>query len=123
MEKSALSNVKQYYSSKDKLNPIVFGYTDNSVYFNNTKTMYAMSRKLGTIIKQANKINEKSYFLLDSQLNIIEINMSSNKIKLFNFENEISVESNYDFNYDELHLIEDSYFAFIDKSKDTIIIV
>ena len=85
--------------------------------------MYAMSRKLGTIAKTANKINEKSYFLLDSQLNVIEINTSSNKIKLFNFENEISVESNYDLNYDELHLIEDSYFAFIDKSKDTIIIV
>ncbi len=123
MEKSILNNARPYYSSKDKLNPIVFGYTENNIYFYNTKAMYLMSRKQGTIVKTVNKINEKSYFVLDSQLNLIEINTSSNKIKLINFENEISVESNYDLNYDEVHLIEDNYFAFIDKSKDILIFV
>lgn len=123
MEKSVLTNVKQYYNSKDRLNPIVFGYTDNNVYFYNSKTMYVMSRKSGLILKTVNKINDKSYFLMDAQLNIVEINTNSNKIKLTNFENEISVEATYDYNYDELYMIEDGFFVFVDKCKETLTIV
>lgn len=122
MEKTN-STVKQNYNSKEKLNPSIFGFSSNKIYFFNSKKMFIMSRKLGIILNSIDKINEKSYFILDSQSNVIELNTHSNKIKLFNFENEILVESSYDLNFDDAFLIEDKYFVFVNKQKETLMIV
>lgn len=122
LEKSHLNN-KQLHNTKEKLNPIMFGFTDKNIYFYNSKSMFVMSRKLGLIVKEMNKINDKSYFILDSQMNVIEINTHSNKLKLVNFEYDISVEASYDLNFDDAFLVEEKYFVFVDKNKESLTIV
>ncbi len=122
MEKPILIG-RQTFSSREKLNPVIFGMTHAHIFFYNTKSMFIMCRKNGTIIREMEKLNDKSIFTLDSKSNIIEINSQSNKIKLFNINNQISIESTYNSNFDDIFLIESNFFAFIDKSKETLLIV
>ena len=72
-----------------------------------------MCRKNGTIIKEMEKLNDKSIFTLDSKSNIIEINSQSNKIKLFNINNQISIESTYNSNFVDFETYSIVYYLLI----------
>ena len=82
-----------------------------------------MSRKSGLILKSILKTNEKSFFILDSQSNIIEINVFSSNIILHNLKLDIKIDSFYDNNFDSVSLIENQYFAFVSLNKTEVTII
>ena len=111
-------NAKQF--GKEKVNPVVFGLSQDNIYFYTKKYMAIMCRTTGTISKQIKKINEKSVFILDSQSNIIEIYEAGNRVRFHNFYLEVTVDSVYDPNFDSVSLVEDQYFAFVSISKEIV---
>lgn len=110
------------YFSKEKMNPTIFGVGEDYVYLYDKKSMTLMSRHTGRVEKLVGKMNEKSYFVLDSQSNVIEINPKANHIRLHNFHLDLIVDSMYEEAFEYVHLIEDQYLAFV-SNKDTIKIV
>jgi hypothetical protein len=109
--------------AKEKMNPIVFGFDKDNIYFYSKKSMSIMSRKSGLILKSILKTNEKSFFILDSQSNIIEINVFSSNIILHNLKLDIKIDSFYDNNFDSVSLIENQYFAFVSLNKTEVTII
>ena len=111
-------NAKQF--GKEKVNPVVFGLSKENIYFFTKKYMAIMCRTTGTIMKQIEKINEKSVFILDSQSNVIEIYVTGNRVRFHSFHLDITVDSVYESNFDSVSLVENQYFAFVSTSKDTV---
>lgn len=109
--------------AKEKYNPVIFGINEEKIYFYTKKTMTIMCKKTGSILNSFEKSNEKSFFLLDSQSNVIEINTYGNYIKMHNFHVDMNVNSTYDVNYENVCLIEDQYFAFVSANKENIVVV
>ena len=111
-------NAKQF--GKEKVNPVVFGWSKENIYFYTKKYMAIMCRTKGTVWKQIDKMNEKSVFILDSQSNVIEIYVLGNRVRFHNFHLDITVDSVYDPNFDSVNLVEDQYLAFVSTNKDTV---
>ncbi len=109
--------------AKEKYNPVIFGYNEEKIFFYNKKSMTVMCKKNGCVLNSFEKSNERSFFILDSQSNVIEINTYGNRVKLHNFHVNMSVDSTYDINYENVCLIEDQYFAFVYSNKENITIV
>ena len=112
-EKAPLDN-KDY---KAKLNPVIFGFHEDKVYFYTKKSVFIMCKKSGRVLNKLHRNIEKTSFVLDSESNLIEFNLICKSIKLFNFENNTTAVAEYENEASEVFLIEDNYFAFVDMNK------
>lgn len=109
--------------AKEKYNPVVFGYNEEKIYFYNKKSMTVVCKQTGCVLKQLEKSNEKSFFVLDSQSNVIEVNTHANFIRLHNFHIDMSVCSTYDTNYENVCFVDDQHFVFVHSNKENILFV
>jgi len=119
-EKTTLEAAK---FGREKSIPIIFGLNKDIIFFFTKKAITFMCKKTGMILKKAEKSNENSFFLLDFQSNMIEIDTYGNSIKLYNSQVDMNANSTYDVNYDKVCIIEDQYFAFVSADKQNIVIV
>ena len=85
-----------------RVNPRIFGYTDENVYLWNYHKVFK-SRKSGSIVKSMNLHGSRPYFLLDAQENIIRINNLAKKIALLNNDLEVVIENTYHDNLDTVY--------------------
>ena len=122
MEKSTLT-VRQQMTLNFKLNPKIFGYTEEHIYFSNFSKMCIMSRKTGLIEKCMSLRGDRPYFLLDSQQNIIQVNPQAKKIALYNQDFEFLISNTYGDALDVVQINKENQLAFVDMEKKTLIFI
>ena len=101
--------------------PVIFGYKNDKVYMYDDINVYVMCLSTGIYLETTKKRNQEDMYILDSFNNIIEYNSFTRNVKISNSDNNI--EGIFPKKFDKLYLIEDKYFAFVDKITDTIIII
>lgn len=106
-----------------KYNPVLFGFTDDNIYFHNKVCIVIMCKKTGDIVKQFKKTCQSSELMVDRNSDILEFNLLGNYIKLYNIEKNICITGNYFGSYSEILNIENGYFVFINFEKNNLIIV
>jgi hypothetical protein len=105
------------------VNPKLFGYDDNNIYFYNVNKMSIMSRKSGEIVKSMALDGSWPYFLFDSQSNIIQVNKLSKKLTLFNTNLEVLNKTTYDASLSQVYVTKDNQIAFVDSEKKYVIFI
>ncbi len=122
MEKSNLT-MKQQMNLNFKLNPRIFGLTDELIYMWNYNKVFTISRKSGDLVKSLNLHGARPYFLLDNQDNIICVNSQAKKITLYNQDLEMIIENIYSDNLDSVHINKQDQMAFVDMEKKSIVYI
>jgi hypothetical protein len=115
---------KEQNSLNYKINPKVFGLTENLIYFYNHAEMTIMDRIKGKVVhKKQIMSGDKPYFILDTQGNIIQVNKLSKKVSVFNFDVEFSIENNYDDCYDGVFSTCDGHLALVNGQKKFLVLI
>jgi hypothetical protein len=122
MEKSILT-MKQQISLNFKLNPKIFGFTNDLIFLWNYKRVFTMSRKTGEVIKSLDLHGARPYFLLDKQNNIIQVNSLAKKISLYNHDLELIIENIYTETLDNVYINKYDQMIFVDMEKKLIIYI
>lgn len=110
-------------SFKKKLNPVVFGLTDDKIYTYNKTHMVILSRQSGRVIQTNEKKSENSEFHLDSDGNIIEINLLAKEIFFYSADMNLQVNTRYTIDATEVTLVENSFIAFVNGKKRSLVLV
>lgn len=121
MEKSQPTCLKDQY--KTKINPHLFGLTDNRIYLYNMQKMIEMNRHTGAIVSELKLTGDPSYFLLDDHHNIIQVQTASKRVVLKNHKYDLVVRASYPDSLDEVFLMRDNELAFVCKNKESVVFI
>lgn len=120
MEKSQISE-REMYTSNVKLNPKIFGFTNECIYMYNMNNMIILDRRLGVVLKKLKIVEDKPIFMLDNQNNIIQVNNQSKRITFNSNDFNLSLSSNYNDELDTVFLNKQNQMVFIDKFKEFVV--
>ena len=104
-------------------NPLIFGYSEEHIYFYNKLCIIIMCSKTGTLLRQIQRTCQTSTLMIDKNSNILEFSLLGNYVKLYNLEKNMCITGNYIGLYSEICFLENKYFAFVSQDKKNIIIV
>lgn len=108
-----------YRSSQRELNfPKIFGCTDQHFFMYDKFHLIRMARKTGQVENVIDLNGESCSFFLDKQQNIIKVSSQAKQISFLNFKDDISITSNFSFNFDDVFVSSDDYLVFCDTNKE-----
>lgn len=122
LEKSNLS-MRQQMNLNFRINPKLFGFTEEYIYLWNYHKVFIMCRKSGIIVKSMKLHGSRPYFLLDSQKNIIQINNLAKRISLYSHDFELIIENIYSDNLDNVYLNRNDQMIFVDMEKKMVVYI
>jgi len=102
---------------RSKKNLTVFGFNESRIYLYNTIEMVLMCSKTGTVLNTVKK-KPSSYFIIDSNENILEVDTISKEILFRSMDMSLNTSSRYQIAASSVFLVEDQFISFVDsKSK------
>jgi hypothetical protein len=82
-----------------------------------------MERLTGQVVHKIPIKGDKPYYLLDNQSNIVQVNKTSKRVRIFNIEMEFSIETIYDDCFDGVYATVDNYLALVNGAKKFVVFV
>ena len=112
-------NESIYRNSHRELNfPRIFGSCDQYFYLFDKSHLIKMARKTGLTENIIDLNGESCNFLLDKQQNIIKVSSLAKQISFLNFKDDITITSNFSYNFDDVFISSDDYLVFCDTNKE-----